>query len=619
MVSMRGICLCLENINECPSNPPYLHLQHPQPDTECLKWMRFLQSELGKPEATSAELIEFARCPLLHLHPGENRAIDLSTISKTAKIWLLELVRAPAPGLERVCPANVYISKDVHEHETDRNLRVIVSALLGRRIITADCNSEFWDLKDLLIRFGCRSTIDAEDLCCALDEAAGRAADEAAKQCNGGIPPPYHNDILAVLGHAAEQQMQVVDATGSALHQRMQSALNGYRTVLRPLFDLLTPSAESQKQADPMVLPNGNEPGDKEMEGLPGHSIHHGTSALSPKTPLQANNSKQHMYRGSTMPTGDRLLHPAQQHSQKPSPALPSDNNQKGMETGSSAQGAVHSTAAGCTGSTGNTRKQGGPRSKPRGIRTIHLDEFLNGGSTQAERSKQAAKEAASRQAREAPATPQANPAGSVGQKPTHRPREAGKKKSGWQGQNPSVQTFPNEEETRKTGQQAEEYVAWYLESLLGSGFSICKNWRSSNRHCSRPELGWENIDDSLGYDFEVDDPNGLLQPSNSSRAPAKRCYIEVKGTSGGWHKGSIFMSANEYDTAQRFRHAGVASSSSGRACSSDMYLLVVVEKVGNHSSRTQISHVINMCDEGNGVQILEDRYKIILPTGHQQ
>ena len=73
-------------------------------------------------------------------------------------------------------------------------------------------------------------------------------------------------------------------------------------------------------------------------------------------------------------------------------------------------------------------------------------------------------------------------------------------------------------------------------------------NWRSK----AREFFGFDEGDDSLGYDFEYDDVGGLL----TGRADEPRCLIEVKSSA---HDGgdSFEMSTNEWEVAQRTHLAG--------------------------------------------------------------
>jgi hypothetical protein len=73
-------------------------------------------------------------------------------------------------------------------------------------------------------------------------------------------------------------------------------------------------------------------------------------------------------------------------------------------------------------------------------------------------------------------------------------------------------------------------------------------NWRSK----AREFFGFDEGDDSLGYDFEYEDVGGLL----SGRADEPRCLIEVK--SSAYDGGDSFeMSTNEWEVAQTTHLAG--------------------------------------------------------------
>ena len=86
------------------------------------------------------------------------------------------------------------------------------------------------------------------------------------------------------------------------------------------------------------------------------------------------------------------------------------------------------------------------------------------------------------------------------------------------------------------------EYFLYKQLRAVCSNFDVT-NWRSR----AREMFGYDEGDDSLGYDFDYEDVGGLL----TGRPEGPRCLIEVKSSA---HDGgnSFEMSTNEWEVAQR-------------------------------------------------------------------
>ena len=100
--------------------------------------------------------------------------------------------------------------------------------------------------------------------------------------------------------------------------------------------------------------------------------------------------------------------------------------------------------------------------------------------------------------------------------------------------------------ENARIGRNAEHYFFMYLNQMYGNYISP-KNWVSSNR-LDLFRLEYDNfINDSAGYDFELNDILQLFVPMNDNK-PAKLLF-EVKGCRSEWN-GVFFMSKNEIKKA---------------------------------------------------------------------
>jgi hypothetical protein len=122
-----------------------------------------------------------------------------------------------------------------------------------------------------------------------------------------------------------------------------------------------------------------------------------------------------------------------------------------------------------------------------------------------------------------------------------------------------------------RIGQNAEHFFFVYLQKLYGAiDVTPTKNWRSSSRSKVYPQYT-HDIDDALGYDFELHDTKEYFV--RGTKSTTKTCYFEVKGTSGAFHEEhtSFHISQNELETCR-----SIANNS--RRKEREAYLLVIIE-----------------------------------------
>ncbi len=122
-----------------------------------------------------------------------------------------------------------------------------------------------------------------------------------------------------------------------------------------------------------------------------------------------------------------------------------------------------------------------------------------------------------------------------------------------------------------RTGQNAEHFFFTYLQHHYGSiDVTPTKNWRSSARLVTYPQYQ-RNIDDSVGYDFELQDTREIF--TRTSKSTTKYCYFEVKGISGSYHEEhiSFYISQNEFEVCQ-----AIATNGTRREC--EAYFIVIIE-----------------------------------------
>ncbi|CAF3138463.1 unnamed protein product [Rotaria sp. Silwood2] len=111
------------------------------------------------------------------------------------------------------------------------------------------------------------------------------------------------------------------------------------------------------------------------------------------------------------------------------------------------------------------------------------------------------------------------------------------------------------------------------------------KNWRSSSRLVVYPQYR-RNVDDSVGYDFELHDTQE--QFVRGTRSTTKTCYFEVKGTSGSFNKAhtQFHMSHNEFETCQ-------AIANDARRKEQEAYFIVIIENCLD-SEKIALGTIIN-------------------------
>ena len=122
-----------------------------------------------------------------------------------------------------------------------------------------------------------------------------------------------------------------------------------------------------------------------------------------------------------------------------------------------------------------------------------------------------------------------------------------------------------------RIGQNAEHFFFVYLQKLFGPvDVTPTQNWRSSARLVVYPECT-RNVSDSAGYDFELQDTRQAF--ATGSRSNTKRCYFEVKGTSGSFNEEHtrFHITQNELDRCSEI-------ANDGQAREREAYFLVIVQ-----------------------------------------
>jgi hypothetical protein len=102
-----------------------------------------------------------------------------------------------------------------------------------------------------------------------------------------------------------------------------------------------------------------------------------------------------------------------------------------------------------------------------------------------------------------------------------------------------------------RIGHNAEHFFFTYLQRHYGSvDVTPTKNWRSSSRLITYPHYR-RRVDDSAGFDFELDDTREIFVRGSGSTT--KHCYFEVKGTSGSFSEEytRFHVSKNEMEMCQ--------------------------------------------------------------------
>jgi hypothetical protein len=121
-------------------------------------------------------------------------------------------------------------------------------------------------------------------------------------------------------------------------------------------------------------------------------------------------------------------------------------------------------------------------------------------------------------------------------------------------------------------GEQGEHIVYHYLKGVYKDMFSPF-NWKSSIRKKVFPSCA-SGVDDSCGYDFEVEDAIGFFKKHyGPTKERARKLYIEVKSCAGCWD-GQFIVSSNEMEKRRQ-----VITSNGGT------YLVMIVENVMNREN----------------------------------
>lgn len=126
-----------------------------------------------------------------------------------------------------------------------------------------------------------------------------------------------------------------------------------------------------------------------------------------------------------------------------------------------------------------------------------------------------------------------------------------------------------------RIGQNAEHFFFVYLQKQYGTAdVTPGKNWRSSSRLTVYPQFR-RNVDDSAGFDFELHDTREVF--ARGSKGTTKKCYFEVKGTSGSYseERTRFYISQNELNVCER-----IANDSTTRERAA--YFIVIIENCLN-------------------------------------
>ncbi|CAF1355238.1 unnamed protein product [Adineta steineri] len=151
-------------------------------------------------------------------------------------------------------------------------------------------------------------------------------------------------------------------------------------------------------------------------------------------------------------------------------------------------------------------------------------------------------------------------------------------------------------------GRNAEHFFFTYLQKCYGSvDVTPTKNWRSSSRLINHPNCR-RNIDDSVGYDFELHDTREIFVHGTGSIT--KYCYFEVKGTSGLFHKAhTLFhISDNELRTCE-------AIANDGKKREREAYFIVIIQNCLD-AEKISFGTTINWSDDFWMVQNTPDSYR---------
>lgn len=143
-----------------------------------------------------------------------------------------------------------------------------------------------------------------------------------------------------------------------------------------------------------------------------------------------------------------------------------------------------------------------------------------------------------------------------------------------------------NQAEQILIGENAEHFFFVYLQHVYSADdITPENNWVSSTRKKVYP-YSLKPVDDSLGYDFVLDDKCQRFVQGSSSQT--KRCYIEVKGTKGYFNFDStpFHISENEWNVCQTIAKDKQRSKV-------EAYLIVIVENCLDPEKITIIEPII--------------------------
>ena len=149
-------------------------------------------------------------------------------------------------------------------------------------------------------------------------------------------------------------------------------------------------------------------------------------------------------------------------------------------------------------------------------------------------------------------------------------------------------------EKQKESGIKAEHFFSCFLKSKYGDSYNEYEHWVSSARNVIFPSKSVP-YDDSLGYDFTIDDFRCVFVENASSNT--KKCFIEVKGTDQAWD-GTFHVSQNE-----KQRRDLVATHKQTQT-----YLIVVIEHVCA-PDLIKIACIIDWSDANERISLNPDSY----------
>ncbi|CAF4702167.1 unnamed protein product [Rotaria sp. Silwood1] len=160
-----------------------------------------------------------------------------------------------------------------------------------------------------------------------------------------------------------------------------------------------------------------------------------------------------------------------------------------------------------------------------------------------------------------------------------------------------------------RIGHNGEHFFFVYLQKLYGTAdVTPIQNWRSSSRLVVYPQYT-RNVDDSVGYDFELHDTQEQFVRGTGSTT--KICYFEVKSTSGSFDKvhTQFHISQNEFERCQ-----AIANDAQRRE--REAYFIVIIENCLD-SEKIALGSIINWSNCLNIVKMVVNSYQcsIVSPS----